>query len=157
MQTHGSWNWRLMYIKQSRWHGSDHWWPIWRWLSELTVLFLHIAPLSLLSIRALAPLGEVEGGRALDRCLPHQHLSCWNLKSNKLSFSPTWPDYWIWNNEQLHPTDTHTVLVTVGQCSLQYKGKTTRPFWNDLNEILYDYTVEMMKRFKGLDLIDWVP
>ena len=37
------------------------------------------------------------------------------------------------------------------------EGKTTRPFWNDLNEILYDYTVEMMKRFKGLDLIDWVP
>ena len=37
------------------------------------------------------------------------------------------------------------------------EGKTTRPFWNDLNEILYDYTVEMMIRFKGFDMIDRVP
>ena len=36
-------------------------------------------------------------------------------------------------------------------------GKTTRPFRYDLNEILYDYTVEVSNRFKGLDLIDRVP
>ena len=36
-------------------------------------------------------------------------------------------------------------------------GKTTRPFRYDLNQILYDYTVEMTNRFKGLDLIDRVP
>ena len=35
--------------------------------------------------------------------------------------------------------------------------KTTRPFWYDLNQIPYDYTVEVKKRFKGLDLIDTVP
>ena len=35
--------------------------------------------------------------------------------------------------------------------------KTTRPFRYDLNQILYDYTVEMRNRFKGLDLIDRVP
>ena len=36
-------------------------------------------------------------------------------------------------------------------------GKTTRPFRYDLNQIPYDYTVEIRKRFKGLDLIDRVP
>ena len=36
-------------------------------------------------------------------------------------------------------------------------GKTTRPFRYDLNQILYDYTVEVTNRFKGLDLIDRVP
>ena len=36
-------------------------------------------------------------------------------------------------------------------------GETTRPFRYDLNQIPYDYTVEVRKRFKGLDLIDRVP
>ena len=33
-------------------------------------------------------------------------------------------------------------------------GKTTRPFRYDLNQIPYDYTVEVMNRFKGLDLME---
>ena len=36
-------------------------------------------------------------------------------------------------------------------------GKTTRPFRYDLNQIPYDYTVEVRNRFKGLDQIDRVP
>ena len=36
-------------------------------------------------------------------------------------------------------------------------GKTTRPFRYDLNQISYDFTVEVRNRFKGLDLIDRVP
>ena len=36
-------------------------------------------------------------------------------------------------------------------------GRTTRPFRYDLNQIPYDYTVEVRNRFKGLDLIDRVP
>ena len=36
-------------------------------------------------------------------------------------------------------------------------GKTTRPFRYDLNQIPYDYTVEVRNSFKGLDLIDRVP
>ena len=36
-------------------------------------------------------------------------------------------------------------------------GKTTRPFRYDLNQITYDYIVEVRNRFKGLDLIDRVP
>ena len=35
--------------------------------------------------------------------------------------------------------------------------KTTRPFRYDLNQVPYDYTVEVRNRFKGLDLIDRVP
>ena len=37
------------------------------------------------------------------------------------------------------------------------KGKTTRPFRYELNQIPYDYTMEVTDRFKGLDLIDIVP
>ena len=36
-------------------------------------------------------------------------------------------------------------------------GKTTRPFRHDLNQIPYDYTVQVMNRFKGLDLVHKVP
>ena len=36
-------------------------------------------------------------------------------------------------------------------------GKTTRPFRYDLNQIPYEYTVEVTNRFKGLDLIDRMP
>ena len=46
-----------------------------------------------------------------------------------------------------------------GDCRLKLKKveKTTRPFRYDLNQIPYDYTVEVRNRFKGLDLIDRVP
>ena len=40
---------------------------------------------------------------------------------------------------------------------LKKVGKTTRPFSYDLNQIPYDYTMEVRNRFKGLDLRDRVP
>ena len=40
---------------------------------------------------------------------------------------------------------------------LKKVGKITKPFWYDLNQIPYDYTVEVRNRFKGLDLINRVP
>ena len=40
---------------------------------------------------------------------------------------------------------------------LKKVGKTTRPFRYDLNQIPYDYTVEVRNRFNGLDLINRVP
>ena len=40
---------------------------------------------------------------------------------------------------------------------LKKVGKTTRPFRYDLNQIPYDYTVEVRNKFKGLDLTDRVP
>ena len=43
------------------------------------------------------------------------------------------------------------------QTKLKKVGETTRLFWYDLNQIPYDYTVEVRNRFKGLDLIDRVP
>ena len=40
---------------------------------------------------------------------------------------------------------------------LKKVGKTTRPFRYDLNQIYYDYTVEVMNGFKGLDMVDRAP
>ena len=49
------------------------------------------------------------------------------------------------------------LLTEKFRLKLKKVGKTTRPFRYDLNQILYDYTVEMTSRFKGLDLVDRVP
>ena len=51
----------------------------------------------------------------------------------------------------------HELLITKFRLKLKKVGKTTRPFKYDLNQILYDYTVEVINQFKGLDLIDRVP
>ena len=48
-------------------------------------------------------------------------------------------------------------LITKFRLKLKKVGKTTRPFGCDLNQIPYDYTVEVRNRVKGLDLIDRVP
>ena len=51
----------------------------------------------------------------------------------------------------------HELLFAKFRLKLKKVGKTTRPFRYDLNQIPYDYTVELRNRFKGLDLIDRVP
>ena len=51
----------------------------------------------------------------------------------------------------------HELLIAKFRLKLKKAGKTTRPFRYDLNQIPYDYTVEVRNRFKGLDLIDRVP
>ena len=51
----------------------------------------------------------------------------------------------------------HELLITKFRFKLKKIGKTARPFRCDLNQIPYDYTVEVRNRFKGLDLIDRVP
>ena len=51
----------------------------------------------------------------------------------------------------------HEPLTAKFRFKLKKVGKTTRPFRYDLNQIPYDYTVEVRNRFKGLDLIDRVP
>ena len=48
----------------------------------------------------------------------------------------------------------HELFVAKFRLKLKKVGKTTRPFRYDLNQILYDYTVEVRNRFKGLDLIE---
>ena len=47
-----------------------------------------------------------------------------------------------------------SLLITKFRLKLEKVGKTARPFRYDLNQIPYDYTVEVTKRFKGLDLIE---
>ena len=51
----------------------------------------------------------------------------------------------------------HEPLIIKFRLKLKKLGKTTRPFRYDLNQIPYDYTVEVRTRFKGLDLKDTVP
>ena len=51
----------------------------------------------------------------------------------------------------------HELLIATFRLKLKKVRKTTRPFRYDLNQIPYDYTVEVRNRFKGLDLIDRVP
>ena len=51
----------------------------------------------------------------------------------------------------------HELLKGKFRLKLKKVGKTIRPFRYDLNQIPYNYTVEVTNRFKGLDLIDRVP
>ena len=50
----------------------------------------------------------------------------------------------------------HELLIAKFKLKLKKLGKTTRPFKYDIDQILYDYTVEVRNRFKGLGLIDRV-
>ena len=56
---------------------------------------------------------------------------------------------WLWSD--------HELLIAKFRLKLKKAGKTARPFRYDLNQISYDYTVEVRNRFKGLDLMDRVP
>ena len=51
----------------------------------------------------------------------------------------------------------HELLIAKFTLKLKKVGETTRPFRYDLNQIPYDYTVEVRNRFKGLDMIDRGP
>ena len=48
----------------------------------------------------------------------------------------------------------HELFIAKFRLKFRKVGKTTRPFRYDLNQIPYDYTVEVTNRFKGLDLIE---
>ena len=58
--------------------------------------------------------------------------------------------------EKLYTVTEKDQELTVAQI-VNKVGKTTKPFSYDLNQILYDYTVEVTNRFKGLDLADRIP
>ena len=53
-------------------------------------------------------------------------------------------------------SSNHELLIAKFRLKLKKVGKTTRPFGYDLNQMPYEYTVEVRNRFKGLDLIDKV-
>ena len=61
------------------------------------------------------------------------------------------------DGEALYSQQKQDLELTVAQIKLKKVGKTTRPFRYDLNQIPYDYIVEVMIRFKGLDLVDIMP
>ena len=51
----------------------------------------------------------------------------------------------------------YKLLIVKFRLKLKKAGKTTRPFRYDLNQITYDYTVEVTNKFKGLKLVDRLP
>ena len=53
-----------------------------------------------------------------------------------------------------HFGSDHELLIAKFRLKLNKVGKTTRPFRYELNQIPYDYTMEVRNRFKGLDLIE---
>ena len=65
--------------------------------------------------------------------------------------------YTYLEQEEKPPFDKGKLLIAKFRLKLKKVGKTTRPFRYDLNQIPYDYTVEVKNRFKGLDLIHRVP
>ena len=60
-------------------------------------------------------------------------------------------------DQELDCGSDHELLIDKFRLKLKKVEKTTRPFRYDLNQIPYDYPVEVRNRFKGLDLIDRVP
>ena len=62
----------------------------------------------------------------------------------------------IWSANKLTGSH-HELLIAKFRLRLKKVGKTTRSFRYDLNQIPYNYTVEMTNKFKGLDMIDRVP
>ena len=55
---------------------------------------------------------------------------------------------------EAHCGSDHELLIAKFRLKLKKVGETTRPFSYDLNQIPYDYTVEVRNRLKGLDLIE---
>ena len=60
-------------------------------------------------------------------------------------------------DQELTVAQITKLLIAIFRLKLKKVGKTTRPFRYNLNQIPYDYTVEVTNRFKRLDLIDTVP
>ena len=65
--------------------------------------------------------------------------------------------YTVSKNKTRSCGSDHELLIAKFILKLKKVGKATRPFRYDLNQIPYDYTVEVRNRFKGLELIDRLP
>ena len=90
----------------------------------------------------------------------HMDMTRWSTpKSNWLySLQPKWRSS-IQSAKTRPGADSGSDHELIAKFRLKLKkvGKTTRPFRYDLNQIPYDYTVELANRFKGLDMIDRLP
>ena len=97
----------------------------------------------------------------------NEHTACWRRwcyfkKKNHIDYvlcSRRW-------KSSIHSAKTRSgadcgsdnqLLIVKFRLKLKKVGKTTRLFGDNLNQIPYDYTVEMMNRFKGFDLVYRVP
>ena len=65
--------------------------------------------------------------------------------------------YTLGKTRQGADSRSYELLIAKFRLKLNKVEKTTRPFRYDLNQMAYDYTVEVRNKFKGLDLIDRVP
>ena len=91
----------------------------------------------------------------------HMDITRWStLKSDWLySLQPKMEKLWTVSKTRLGAdcVSDHELLIAKFRCKLKKVGKTTRIFRYDVNLILYDYTVEVRNRFKGLDWRNRVP
>ena len=91
----------------------------------------------------------------------HMDITRWStLKSDWLySLQPKMEKLWTVSKTRLGAdcVSDHELLIAKFRCKLKKVGKTTRIFRYDVNLILYDYTVEVRIRFKGLDWRNRVP
>ena len=87
----------------------------------------------------------------------HGHHQMVNTKIRLIIFFAAKDGEALYSQEKQPGADCgsdHELLITKFRLKLKEIGKTARPFRYDLNQIPYDYTVEVRNRFKGLDLIE---
>ena len=90
----------------------------------------------------------------------HRHNQMVNIKIRLIIFlAPKMQKLYTVSKNKTGSSLWHRPWTPYCQIQTQLKKvrKTIRPFWYKLNQIPYDYTVEVRNRFKGLDLIDRVP
>ena len=72
-------------------------------------------------------------------------------KDGEALYSQRKQDRELKTGENLRPGLDHELLIVKFRLKLKKAGKTTRPFRYDLNQIPYNYTVEVRNRYTGLD------
>ena len=94
----------------------------------------------------------------------HMDITKWNLGNKKIRltifFAAKDGEALLQSVKTIPGTDCgsdHELLIAKFRLQLKKVGKTTRSFSYDLNQIPYDYTVEVTNRLKGLYLVDRVP
>ena len=99
MGPHGPQNWIFTVPKTTKWRWSDHRWPIWRWLLEMTMLFLYVTHPPQSVYKSSHPLlVRGSGGRPLDRCLPLSPppvASIWNKAKFPFHQPGLFIDFWV--------------------------------------------------------------
>ena len=93
----------------------------------------------------------------LQGMFPTQGLNSHLLHCRQILYGWVIKEVWTKTRPGADCGSDHELLIAKFRLKSKKVGKTTRPFRYDLNQIPYDYTVEVRNRFKGLELIDRVP